>query len=63
MQYLMKVRIEKAKSLMKSSFSIHEIASSVGFNDALYFSKQFRKWTGMTPSEYKYSLEKGSTKA
>ncbi|SEL69796.1 AraC-type DNA-binding protein [Paenibacillus sp. cl141a] len=60
MQYLMKVRIEKAKALMRSSFSIHEIASSVGFNDALYFSKQFRKWTGMTPSEYKYSLEKSS---
>lgn len=53
MRYLMKVRIDKAKSLMNTSISIHEIAASVGFNDALYFSKQFRKWTGMTPSEYR----------
>lgn len=57
-QYLMKVRMEKAKSLMNTSFSIHEIASSVGFNDALYFSKQFRKWTGLTPSEYRAGLGK-----
>ncbi|MGG1879681.1 AraC family transcriptional regulator [Paenibacillus cisolokensis] len=57
MQYLMKVRIDKAKSLMNTSFSIHEIAASVGFNDALYFSKQFRKWTGMTPSEYRRQSE------
>ncbi|KOR88072.1 helix-turn-helix transcriptional regulator [Paenibacillus solani] len=61
MQYLTKVRIDKAKSLMKSSFSIHEIASSVGYTDPLYFSKQFRKWTGLTPSDYKNSLEKSTS--
>ncbi|GIO92763.1 MULTISPECIES: AraC family transcriptional regulator [Paenibacillus] len=59
MQYLMRVRMEKAKSLLRTSFSIQEIASSVGFNDALYFSKLFRKWTGMTPSEYRSGPGKG----
>ncbi|WP_036718750.1 AraC family transcriptional regulator [Paenibacillus sp. JCM 10914] len=59
MQYLIKVRIEKARQLLKTSITIHEIASSVGFNDALYFSKQFRKRYGMTPSEYRSKLEKG----
>ncbi|MCM3699589.1 AraC family transcriptional regulator [Paenibacillus macerans] len=52
-QYLMKVRIEKAKELLAGPLTVDQIAASVGFNDALYFSRQFKKATGLPPSEYR----------
>ncbi|KQX44681.1 AraC family transcriptional regulator [Paenibacillus sp. Root444D2] len=53
MQYLLKVRMERAKQLLETSMTIDQVAASVGFNDALYFSKQFRKWSGAAPSVYR----------
>ncbi|MDQ0919389.1 AraC family transcriptional regulator [Paenibacillus sp. V4I5] len=53
MQYLLKVRMERAKQLLETSMTIDQVAASVGFNDALYFSKQFRKWSGLAPSVYR----------
>ncbi|ETT68892.1 AraC family transcriptional regulator [Paenibacillus sp. FSL R7-277] len=61
-QYLLKVRMDKAKELLASPLTIEQVASSVGFNDALYFSKQFRKATGMPPSEYRAALRNGNEK-
>ena len=55
-QYLMKVRMEKAKDLLGGVLTIEQISSSVGFNDPLYFSKQFHKWSGHSPSEYRNRL-------
>ncbi|MFD1774898.1 helix-turn-helix transcriptional regulator [Paenibacillus rhizophilus] len=57
-QYLMKIRMDKAKELLASrALTIDEVSSSVGFNDALYFSKQFRSWFGQSPSEYRSGLK------
>ncbi|TLS50999.1 AraC family transcriptional regulator [Paenibacillus antri] len=53
MQFLMQIRLERAKSLLRSHWSVEQVASSVGFADALYFSKQFRKRFGMSPTEYR----------
>lgn len=51
--YITQVRIDKAKELLSSGKYKHtEIASMVGFNDGFYFSKSFKKITGMTPSDY-----------
>ncbi|MEK3715178.1 AraC family transcriptional regulator [Paenibacillus sp. FSL R7-0333] len=61
-QYLLKVRMDKAKELLASPLTIEQVASSVGFNDALYFSKQFRKATNMPPSEYRAALRNGNEK-
>lgn len=55
-QYLLKMRMDKAIELLGGTLTIDQVASSVGFNDALYFSKQFRKYTGMPPSEYRAVL-------
>jgi AraC-like DNA-binding protein len=55
-QYLMKVRMDKAKELLGGSLTIDQVSSSVGFNDALYFSRQFHNWCGMSPSEYRNIL-------
>ena len=52
-QYLMKIRMEKAKELLGRSLTITEVAASVGYSDPLYFSRQFRKWTGESPTDYR----------
>ena len=36
-----------------------QIALEVGYNDAHYFSYQFKKNTGMTPSEYRRASREG----
>lgn len=52
--YLTLCRIENAKRLLtETDYSIRHIAESVGFTDALYFSKVFKKTVGLTPSEYR----------
>lgn len=56
MNFLLKIRMERAKLLLHEPLSIEQIASSVGFADALYFSKQFKKWHGSSPTEYRNSL-------
>lgn len=51
--YLLKVRIEYAKQMLKSHVAnINEIAYSIGYQDYRSFSRAFKNETGMTPSEY-----------
>lgn len=53
-KYLILVRTEKAKELLKSTTKpIGEISLLVGYEDQLYFSKCFKKITGMSPTEYR----------
>ena len=51
--HLCKIRIDKAKDLLKRDFRIQETAEKTGFNDSNYFAKSFKKITGVTPREYK----------
>ncbi|MBN1412998.1 MAG: PocR ligand-binding domain-containing protein [Spirochaetales bacterium] len=52
--FLTRVRIEHAQFLLKSTFkTITEIAFDVGYSDSNYFSTAFKKFTGLTPSEYR----------
>ena len=54
MQYIVSLRIAAAKGYLESSNkNITEISNLVGYENALYFSRLFKKYTGMTPSEYK----------
>lgn len=54
MQYVVSLRIAAAKGYLENSTkNINEIANIVGYNNALYFSRLFKKYTGMTPTEYK----------
>ena len=47
-------RVDEAKLLIKyGSLSLSEISSVVGFNSLYYFSKYFKKRTGMSPKEYR----------
>lgn len=52
-EYLSAYRINKACGLLRNSgLKINEIASSVGFQDQLYFSRVFKKMKGVSPSGY-----------
>lgn len=52
--YLTKVRLEKAKDLLrKSDMKSYEIAFKVGYDNPSYFSKIFKKIEKMTPNEYR----------
>lgn len=53
-EYLMNVRMEKAKELLISEeISVSEIAEAVGYTDPLAFSKIFRTHVGMSPVEFR----------
>ena len=49
-------RIEKAKKMLVTNKSIKEITFEVGFNSQNYFTKVFKKYTGLTPTDYKNKL-------
>lgn len=51
--YLNTVRIDHAKELISTtSLKLSEISIKVGFNDEYYFSKVFKKYTGIPPAVY-----------
>jgi two-component system response regulator YesN len=53
-QYITETRIERAKELLKDrKHKLYEVATIVGFHDANYFAKTFKKAIGMTPSEFR----------
>ncbi len=53
-QYIANIRISAAKTLiLTQDMGIKNIAETVGYEDANYFSRLFKKKTGMTFSEYK----------
>jgi two-component system response regulator YesN len=57
--WLNRLRIDKAKSLLKySNLEIKEVAAKVGFNDQNYFYQMFKKVTGKSPSEYRDDSKK-----
>ncbi|WP_018757265.1 AraC family transcriptional regulator [Paenibacillus terrigena] len=56
-KYINQVRINHAKELLDAThLSIGEVGYLVGLEDPYYFSKVFKKYVGMSPSEYKGDL-------
>ena len=52
--YVNRLRIEKAKLMLKgSSEKVYKIAKSLGFDNPKYFFRLFKKLTGYTPEEYR----------
>ena len=53
-QYLKKVRMEKARDLLLTSFaSVKVIGAEVGYNDPTHFEREFKRTHGMTPLHYR----------
>ncbi|NGQ94516.1 AraC family transcriptional regulator [Brevibacillus sp. SYP-B805] len=54
MEYLIQVRLEKAKALLlQMDVPIAQIAEAVGYSDSYYFSRMFKKYMGISPSRFK----------
>ncbi|NLY76422.1 MAG: response regulator [Firmicutes bacterium] len=57
-EYLTKVRMEKAVDLLAQGLSVKECCFALGYNDPNYFSRIFRKYYQVSPSEYRGELVK-----
>lgn len=54
MHYIIQQRMARAASLLvETSAPIKQISDNVGYEDAYYFSRLFKRITGLTPSDYR----------
>ena len=51
-QYLIAVRLQKAKALLETGLSVTGVCLSVGFDSLGSFTALFKRRTGLTPSAY-----------
>ena len=55
--YLTEFRVEEAKKMLAlPTVNVKEIGRSVGYADANYFAKVFKRITGQSPTEYRQEL-------
>ena len=53
-KYLTSIRVKKARELLESTdYGVGEIGNIVGYDNPLYFSRIFKKQTGISPAEYR----------
>ena len=60
MDYLVDVRIQKAKEFLMQlgKYKVYEVSEMVGYVDYAYFTKIFKKKTGVSPKKYqKFAAE------
>lgn len=60
-RYVIQMRINRAQDMLRfEDFTVTQIAEMCGFSDVYYFSRQFKKYTGLTPTEFskKYKSSK-----
>ncbi|MDQ6421853.1 helix-turn-helix transcriptional regulator [Paenibacillus sp. LHD-117] len=56
-QYLTRRKWSKAKELLAgSNLTVYAIAEQLGFRSVNHFSRQFRRWMGMSPMQYRQSI-------
>lgn len=59
--YFFKLKIDEAKRMIHSGdYTISQISDLLSFNDPAYFCRKFKQYEGITPSDFKRSLKKGS---
>lgn len=57
-EYFSELKIERAKELIREdTMNFTQIADYLGYTSIHYFSRQFKKLTGMTPSDYALSIK------
>lgn len=55
-EYLTRLRIEKAKELLKDpQYKLYEISEHVGYQNPAYFSNIFKRYTGLSPKDFRNS--------
>ncbi len=57
-EYFCKLKIDSAKQLIRDNqMNFSQISDYLGYSSIHYFSRQFKQFTGMTPSEYSSSIK------
>ena len=56
MEYLIRLRITRAKRLLEDGRSVSDAAQESGFSDIYYFSNVFKKCEGQSPRQYARSF-------
>lgn len=52
--YVNEIRVSKAKDLLEATpFKVHEIAEQVGYHEYKYFVEVFKRFSGVTPTQYR----------
>lgn len=59
-QYLIRVRIDKAKILLQQSLPVAQVCFEIGFESVTSFTGLFKRYTGETPSAYQQHYEQRS---
>lgn len=58
-RYIIDRKIEKAKEFFKySNFTIEDVAYKLGYSSTAHLSRQFKSFTGFSPSEFKSQFKK-----
>lgn len=53
-EYLSKLKINEAKKLLlKPSYAVNEIGAALGYSSVANFSRQFKRWTGVSPAYFR----------
>ncbi len=53
-EQLARLRMNRARALLReTALPVTEIAARCGYADACHFARQFRKWTGLTPTAWR----------
>ena len=59
-EYITGLRLEKAKELLRDpSVKLYDICAMIGYTSPPYFTKLFKRHTGLTPSEYRDTVLPG----
>lgn len=62
-EILTKIRIGKSKEFLKNiKYKTYEVAKMIGINDPRYFSQMFKRYTGLTPKEYRKTIQNKEVK-
>lgn len=58
LEYVTKVKMEWAKKLLREgNYKTYEVSEMLGYREASYFSRLFRKYTKLSPAEYKKNFK------
>jgi AraC-like DNA-binding protein len=55
--YLRQVRVKRAKALLARGDSIANVAQATGFNDQSHLNRWFKRLLGITPGQYRNSVQ------
>lgn len=63
-QYILSLRMSNAKALLETTtYHINEISEIVGYENALYFSRIFKKQCGMSPTQFRKQIQNNANES